>query len=122
MSELSIFYTHLENNILLILDKRPSKRDVVKLLANNANKYRKLAIALDVDSGFVSGLSGDDNVVKLDEIIGKWMTAQSPSSPVTWHTIIEAVEGDIFGKNMELGDNIRNWLQKDDNFAYYQEN
>ena len=32
----------------------------------------KFAIAFDVDSAFVTGLSGDDNIVKLDEIIGKW--------------------------------------------------
>ena len=32
----------------------------------------KFAIAFDVDSVFVTELSGDDNIVKLDEIIGKW--------------------------------------------------
>ena len=35
------------------------------------HKYKKFAIALDVDRRFVKGLSGDDNVEKLDEIIGK---------------------------------------------------
>ena len=79
----------------------------------------KYAIAFDVDSAFVTGLSGDDNIVKLDEIIGKWM--KTCSSPVTWHTIIEVAESDILGNNVELVDKIRNWLKKDDNFLYYAE-
>ena len=79
----------------------------------------KYAIAFDVDSAFVTGLSGDDNIVKLDEIIGKWM--KTCTSPVTWHTIIEVAENDILGNNVELADNIRNWLKKDDNFLYYEE-
>ena len=90
-------------------------------MANNADEYRKLAIALDVDRGFVKGLSGDDNVVKLDEVIGKWMITRSRSSPVTWRTIIEAVESDTFGKNVELADKIRDWLKEDENFSYYCE-
>ena len=91
------------------------------LLAKNADEYRKLAIELDIDSGFVRGLSGDDNVVKLDEVIGKWMKTELRSSPVTWCTIIEAVESDTFGNNVELADKIRNWLEKDENFSYYCE-
>ena len=90
-------------------------------MAKNADEYRKLAIELDIDSGFVKGLSGDDNVVKLDEVIGKWMKTQSRSSPVTWRTIIEAVESDTFGNNVELANKIRNWLEKDENFSYYYE-
>ena len=79
----------------------------------------KYAIAFDVDSVFVTGLSGDNNIVKLDEIIGKWMKTRT--SPVTWHTIIEVAENDILGNNVELADKIRNWLKKDDNFLYYAE-
>ena len=88
-------------------------------MAKNANECRKLAIELDVDSEFVKGLSGDDNVVKLDEVIGKWMKTQSRSSPVTWRTIIKAVESDTFGNNVELADKIRNWLKIDEFFSYY---
>ena len=105
----------------MILDKKPYKKHVVNLLAKNADEYRKLAIELDVESGFVKGLYGDDNVVKLDEIIKKWMKIRSDTSPVTWRTIIEAVESDTLGNNVELADKIRNWLEKDENFAYYHE-
>ena len=90
-------------------------------MAKNADEYRRFAIELDVDNGFVKRLSGDDNVVKLDEIIGKWMKTDSCSSPVTWRTIIEAVESDILGNYLELADKIRNWLEKDENFAVYKE-
>ena len=103
----------------MILDKKPKKSHVVDLLANNAHEYKKFAIALDVGSGFATELSGDDNIVKLDEIIGKWM--KTCISPVTWHTIIEVVESDTLGNNVELANKIRNWLKKDDIFFYYAE-
>ena len=101
----------------MILDKRPNKKHVVDLLAKNAHEYKKFAIALDVDRGFAKGLSGDDNVEKLDEIIGKWMTTRS--CPVTWRTIIEVAKGDTLGNNEELAEKIMDWLEKDENFDYY---
>ena len=61
-------------------------------MAKNADEHRNFVIPLDVDSGFVRGLIGDKDVVKLDASIGKWMKISSDSSPVTWCTIIEAVE------------------------------
>ena len=77
------------------------------------------ATKLGIDGGFVRGLSGDDNVEKLDEIIDQWMLTRS--SPVSWRTIIEAVESDTLGNNVELADKIRNWLEKDGNFSSYYE-
>ena len=111
----SIFY--IEKNIELILDKRPNRKHVIDLLAKNAHEYRKFAIALDVDKGFVKGLSGDDNVEKLDEIIEQWMTTRS--CPVTWRTIIEAVKSDTLGNNIELAEKIMEWVKKDENLDYY---
>ena len=103
----------------MILDKRPNKGHIVELLAKNAHQYKRFATKLGVDGGFVRGLSSDDSVEKLDEIIDKWMTTRS--SHVTWCTIIEAVESNTLGNNVELADKIRNWLEKDENFAYYYE-
>ena len=102
----------------MILDKKPHKGHIVDLLAKNAHQYKKLATKLGFDGGFVRGLSGDDNVEKLDDIIDQWMTTHS--SPVTWRTIIEAVESPTLD-NVELANKIRNWLEKDENFAYYVE-
>ena len=104
---------------MLILDKKPEESHVIDLLANNAHEYKKFAIALDVDSGFAAGLCGDDNIVKLGEIIEKWIKTRSLS--VTWRSIIKVVESDILGNNVELADKIRNWLETDDNFHYYAE-
>ena len=92
----------------------------MELLAQNANEYKKLALALDVDDGFVEGLkSSDDDIVNLDKIIRRWI--QTRCSPVTWNTIIEAVESVIFGKNLDLGEKIRTWLIDDKHFSYYME-
>ena len=88
-------------------------------MAKNAHQYKRFATKLGVESGFARGLSGDDNIEKLDEIIDHWMTTRS--SPVTWRTIIEAVESDTLDNNIELADKIRNWLEKDENFSYYCE-
>ena len=92
----------------------------MELLAENAHEYKKLALALDIDDGFVEGLkSSDDDIIKLDKIIKHWI--QTQCSPVNWHTIIESVESVIFGKNLELGKKIRNWLKQNEHFDYYRE-
>ena len=87
-------------------------------MAQNAHEYKKLALALDIDDGFVEGLkSSDDDIVNLDKIIRRWI--QSHCSPVTWDVIIESVESIVFGNNLELGMKIKNWLKEDKNFSYY---
>ena len=89
-------------------------------MAENAHKYERLALALDIDDGFVEGLkSSDDVIVKLHKIIKQWI--QTQCSPVNWRTIIESVESVTFGKNLELGEKIRNWLKEDEHFEYYRE-
>ena len=112
-------FSFIGNNINEVLGKKPDKRHVVELLAQNASSYKKLALALDIDDGYVEGLKdSDDVVINLDKIIQRWM--QTCCSPVTWNVIIESVESVIFGKNLELGEKIRNWLKEDEHFAYYR--
>ena len=90
----------------------------MELLAQNAYEYKKLALALDIDDGFVEGLkSSDDDIVNLDKIIRRWI--QTRCSPVTWNVIIESVESVIFGTNFELGERIRTWLKENEHFLYY---
>ena len=111
---------YIGNDISKVLNKKPDNRHVVELLAQNANKYKRLALVLDVDYEFVEGLkSGDDDIVNLDKVIRRWM--RTCCSPVTWNTIIEAVESVVFGKNLDLGEKIRNWLRDDKPFSYYME-
>ena len=113
-------FSIIENDVNIILSKKPDKRHVVELLAENAYEYKELAIALGVDHTFVEGLKySDKDIINLDKTIQRWI--QTQCSPVNWHTIIESVEGFIFGKNVELGDKIRDWLKEDKHFLYYRE-
>ena len=115
-----IVFSIIGNDINKILNKKPDKRHVVEVLAQNAHDYKKLALALDIDDGFVGGLEyNDDDIVKLDKIIRQWI--QTRCSPVTWNVIIKSVESVIFGKNLDLGEKIRNWLKEDEHFDYYKE-
>ena len=119
MQYLIVFFI-IGNDINKVLRKKPDKRHVVELLAENAYEYKELAIALGVDDTFVEGLKySDKDIINLDKIIRRWI--QTHCSPVTWHTIIESVESVIFGKNLELGVKIRNWLRENEHFAYYRE-
>ena len=49
------------------------------------------------------------NVVKLSNVIENWITTES--SPVTWETLILAIEGQIL-KNRKKGNEIREYLAK----------
>ena len=92
----------------------------MELLAENAYEYKELAITLGVDHTFVEGLKySDKDIINLDKIIHRWI--QTHCSPVTWNVIIESVESVIFGKNLDLGEKIRNWLKEDEHFVYYIE-
>ena len=92
----------------------------MELLAENAYEYKELAIALGVDHTFVEGLKySDKDIINLDKIIQRWI--QTQCSPVSWDTIIESVESVIFGKNLDLGKKMRNWLKEDEHFDYYRE-
>ena len=115
-----IVYFIIENDINEVLKKEPEKRHVVKLLAQNAHEYRKLALALDIEDGFVEGLNkSDDSIINLDNVLRQWI--RSRCSSVTWNVIIESVESVTFGMNLKLGENIRKWLKEDEHFAYYME-
>ena len=89
----------------------------MELLADYACNYKSLAIVLRVDSGFVRGLKGD-NVDNLNDVITKWK--ETRCSPITWNTIIKAVESKTFGRNAQLKEDIIKWLREDDNFDCYR--
>ena len=92
----------------------------MKLLGEYGHKYMQLALALDIDDEFVEGFKpNDDDIINLNNILRRWI--QTRCSPVTWNTIIESVESVTFGKNLDLGEKIRNWLKEDEHFHYYME-
>ena len=104
------------NDIKQILDKKPTEKHVVELLAKYGHQYKSFATALGVGIIFADGLEGD-KVTKLTKVIAKWMSTQC--SPVTWRTIIKVVESKTLGENMALASEIKEWLAKDENFTYY---
>ena len=116
------FYNITGNNIIEILDKKPDEDHVINLLSECADEYIKFSTALKVGSKYAMGLNGD-NKVKLIQVISKWMSSQSFPDPnrVTWRTILEVVESETLDKNVVLGDKIRKWLAREENFIYYKE-
>ena len=50
-------------------------------------------------------------MIKLDEVINEWMKKAQPSSPVTWETMINAIEGLIVNEK-KTADEIRDYLTK----------
>ena len=104
------------NDISQILDKKPTERDVVELLAKYGHQYESFATALGVGITFADRLSGN-NINRLTRVIARWMSTQC--SPVTWRTIIKVVESKTLGENVTLANEIRTWLAKDEHFTYY---
>ena len=67
-------------------------------------------MALNVKQNFLHGLSKslDSNEIKLTKVIENWMNTQS--SPVTWETVISAIEG--FVNNKSKADELRHHIGK----------
>ena len=75
------------------------------------HSWELIGLALGVSSDYLDGLScsQDALIIKLSNVISKWM--DSHSSPVTWETVIFAIEGPIVDNKMKA-DEIRHYLGK----------
>ena len=73
------------------------------------DKWNEVGLALNVPLNVLNGLdkSRKSNIVKLSEVIQCWKTAQP--SPVTWKTVINALEGPIVN-NKAKASQIRDYL------------
>ena len=74
-------------------DKHPDKLDLQKLLAPIKHQWRPIGEALKVDHGSIISVENNatyTDTVRLSHILQLWMD-QKPS-PVTWRTIIDAIE------------------------------
>ena len=73
--------------------------------------WQDVGLALRVSSDYLDGLSRshDTPSTNLSKVISKWMVSQP--SPVTWKTVISAIEGPIVD-NKKKADEIRNYLGK----------
>ena len=75
------------------------------------NSWQDIGLALRVSSDYLDGLSRSQDTpsTKLSNVIRNWMDSQS--SPVTWKTMISAIEGPIVN-NKRKADEIRDYLGK----------
>ena len=89
----------------------PSHYDLLHLLADMKNSWYDFGLALRVSSDCLDGLlrSPDTPSTKLSNVIRNWMVSQS--SPVTWKTLISAIEGHIVN-NKRKANEIRDYLGK----------
>ena len=81
------------------------------LLADMQNSWRDIGFALRVSSDYLDGLSRspDHPHTKLSNVISNWI--DSRSSPVTWSTVISAIES-LIVNNKRKADEIRDYLGK----------
>ena len=92
-----------------VLKEAPNKHELLDLLADIDNMWQEVGLALGVDSNFLEGLQKekDSNTTKLSKVIRRWINKKS--SPITWETVIIAMEGRIID-NKAKADEIREHL------------
>ena len=86
---------YLSFYILAILSTCPDENDLLNLLANIDSDWFRIGRALKVSHNTLQGFrqNNETNTVKLSNVINSWITTQS--SPVTWRTVINAIDGNI---------------------------
>ena len=92
-------------------DIAPHKDEVLDLLADISAAWHEIGLALHISDNALRGFHANtnSNVVNLSNVIENWITTES--SPVTWETIISAIEGRIL-KNRKKANEIREYLAK----------
>ena len=92
-----------------ILNTAPGEHTLLELLADVDHLWFLIGSALRVAHNVLIGLqnSREENRVKLIQVIHTWFS--SLSSPVTWETVISAIEGRIVG-NLRKANEIRDHL------------
>ena len=79
-------------------------------MTNISADWEVIGIALNVSQNDLKGFQQEsiDKTVKLSRVIAKWMETES-SSPVSWETLISAIEGPIVN-NKKKAKEIRDYL------------
>lgn len=92
-----------------VLKEAPNEHDLLDLLADVDSMWQEVGLALVVDGNFLEGLQKekDSNTTKLSKVIRCWINTKS--SPVTWETVIAAMEGRVVN-NKAKADEIREHL------------
>ena len=94
-----------------ILEDVPDKHELLKLLADIDNKWCEIGLSLKIADSVLNGLKSKnmENILKLDEVLQSWI--KTDSSPVTWDTMIAAIEGPLVN-NMQKAKQILEYLTK----------
>ena len=96
-------------DITEILKQVPRQSDLLHLLADIAYDWEHIGIALKLGYSTLGSLAQSKftNIKRLAEVIQCWRESQS--TPVTWETVISAVEGPTVQKK-KVADNMRKFL------------
>ena len=94
-----------------ILEDVPDKHELLKLLADIDNKWCEIGLSLKIADSVLNDLKSKnmENILKLDEVLQSWI--KTDSSPVTWDTMITAIEGPLVN-NMQKAKKILEYLTK----------
>ena len=96
----------------MLLDTKPELRDLVDLLAPLAPKYLAVGIRLKVPMNDIAGLYHLPHFNREDLIttLEWWMkNGDKVGSPVSWDTIITAIDSDIIG-NYEVVKKVKDFI------------
>ena len=91
------------------MKQKPTKFYLLRVLAPIAHNWYNVGLALDVRDGVLMSLehSKYSDLMRLSSVIQSWIDTQS--MPVTWETVISAVESPIVD-NMKVATNLREYL------------
>ena len=105
-----VCFVSLISDISNVLRKAPNKHDLLEQLADIDDRWPQIGLALGVGDNVLSGLQTcqESNIFKLNKVLLSWMTTKS--SPVTWDTVITAMEKPIIN-NIKKAEEIRKHLQ-----------
>ena len=103
-------------DITAVLQKKPDKLDLLKILATIDAKWQEIGTALNISNNDLSGIAkGVSNTVRLSLVIEKWMET---STSITWQTIIAAIGGPIVD-NCNKVTEICRFLAEPENYSKY---
>lgn len=93
-----------------IFDRRIDAHILLNLLAEIDSYYYEIGLSLRLSLNFLRSLRlrNEGCAIKLNEVIYTWIHTQS--SPVTWNTVISAIEGPIV-RNLMKANEIREYLR-----------
>ena len=97
--------------ILDILEDALDKHELLNLLADVKDKWYEIGLSLKISDYVLNWLTSEkiDNIIKPDRVLQSWIATKS--SPVTWDTVITAIEGCLVN-NVQKAKEIHEYLTK----------